>query len=162
MRKTILSAALAIGVCAGASGQTGASFAIVVDDGSYTRCRTEIELYMNAVREQGLDAFILEKQWESPDEIRDTLRYYYANRHLEGAVFIGDIPVPMIRKAQHFASAFKMDEERFPMRDSSIPSDRLGMRRSPRILRNSSESRRSPTSSTAFSHIPEVARSPTA
>lgn len=125
MRKTILSAALAIGVCAGASGQTGASFAIVVDDGSYTRCRTEIELYMNAVREQGLDAFILEKQWESPDEIRDTLRYYYANRHLEGAVFIGDIPVPMIRKAQHFASAFKMDEERFPMRDSSIPSDRF-------------------------------------
>ncbi len=102
-----------------------ASFAIITDDESYRHCRTELELYRDAVRKQGLDAFIVEKNWKNPDEIRDSLLHYYENRHLEGAVFVGDIPVPMIRKAQHLASAFKMDEKEFPMRDSSIPSDRF-------------------------------------
>ena len=38
----------------------------------------------------------------------------YRESRLEGAVFIGDIPIPMIRKAQHMTSAFKMDEEKSP------------------------------------------------
>lgn len=49
----------------------------------------------------------------------------YRESRLEGAVFIGDIPIPMIRKAQHMTSAFKMDEEKSPRLDSSVPSDRF-------------------------------------
>ena len=108
-----------------ASARPEASFAIITDSESYRHCKRELELYRDAVRLQGLDAFIAEKDWENPDEIRDSLLHYYENRHLEGAVFVGDIPIPMIRKAQHLASAFKMDEKEFPMRDSSIPSDRF-------------------------------------
>ena len=43
----------------------------------------------------------------------------------EGAVFIGNIPIPMIRKAQHMTSAFKMDEREYPMGRASIPTDRF-------------------------------------
>lgn len=125
MGKAFLTLVLSSLLYVGAAGQTRNSFAIVVDSESYRHCRTELESYRDAVRDQGLDAFILENEWSSPDEIRDTLEYFYDNRHLEGAVFVGDIPVPMLRKAQHLASAFKMDEKRFPMRESSIPSDRF-------------------------------------
>lgn len=125
MRKGILALALFPFAWNVAAAQNGASFAIVVDDKSYRQCKPELELYRDAVRAQGLEAFIVEKDWESPDEIRDSLVKYYRNRRLEGAVFVGDIPVPMIRKAQHLASAFKMDEKEFPKRDSSIPSDRF-------------------------------------
>lgn len=40
-------------------------------------------------------------------------------------VFVGDIPIPMLRKAQHMTSAFKMDEKNNDWRDSSVPSDRF-------------------------------------
>ena len=38
---------------------------------------------------------------------------------------VGQIPIPMIRDAQHLTSAFKMDQERYPRRSSSVPSDRF-------------------------------------
>ena len=69
-----------------AASPTTASFAIITDDESYRHCQTELELYRDAVRKQGLDAFIVEKNWKNPDEIRDSLLHYYENRHLEGAV----------------------------------------------------------------------------
>ena len=43
---------------------------------------------------------------------------------LEGVVFVGDIPIAMVRNAQHLTTAFKMDEDNFPMIQSSVPSDR--------------------------------------
>jgi hypothetical protein len=49
---------------------------------------------------------------------------YKNNKNFEGAVFIGDIPVPMIRDAQHLTSAFKMDQDRYSWDRSSVPSDR--------------------------------------
>src|SRR3989339_1967391 len=49
----------------------------------------------------------------------------YQNHNLKGAIFIGQIPVAMIRDAQHFTSAFKMDQELFPYKSSSVPSDRF-------------------------------------
>ncbi|MFA7136478.1 MAG: hypothetical protein WC125_11560, partial [Bacteroidales bacterium] len=48
----------------------------------------------------------------------------YKNSNLEGAVFVGDIPVPMVRNAQHLSTAFKMDQKRDWQR-SSIPTDRF-------------------------------------
>ena len=103
------------------------SFAIVVDSETYRHCKNEIEDYRESVANGGLDAFILEKEWACPDEIKDTLIYFYNSRNLEGAVFVGDIPIPMIRQGQHFTSAFKMDENSkyFQKRDTSVPSDRF-------------------------------------
>ena len=39
-------------------------------------------------------------------------------------MFVGDVPVAMVRKAQHLTSAFKMDEEH-DWFESSVPSDRF-------------------------------------
>ena len=100
------------------------SFAVVIDSTSFSRCQAEVREYADAVSSEGPQTVILSAVWTSPEQVRDTLKKYYLNNSLEGAVFIGDIPVPMIRKAQHLTSAFKMSEK-YPMRDSSVPSDRF-------------------------------------
>ena len=57
--------------------------------------------------------------------MRDVLRKLYAENALEGCVFIGDVPIAMITKAQHLTSAFKMDERDHPLHETSVPSDRF-------------------------------------
>lgn len=59
-----------------------------------------------------------------PEVIRDTLRYLHGEKALEGAVLVGDIPVPMIRRAHHLCTAFKMNPT-MPIKRSSVPSDRF-------------------------------------
>ncbi len=102
------------------------SFAVVTDPETFRHCGGAIETYRQAVCGDGLDAFVAVRDWSCPDELRDSLRHYYASRSLAGAVFVGDVPIAMVRRAQHLTSAFKMDEDgSFPMRDSSVPSDRF-------------------------------------
>ncbi|MDD2293543.1 MAG: hypothetical protein PHD07_04945 [Bacteroidales bacterium] len=101
------------------------SFAIFVDEGTFNACKEEIMAYRDVVEKDGLATFVLSANWESPEHVKFFIEKYYAEQALEGAVFIGDIPVPMIRGAQHFTSAFKMDQKSFPMYDSSVPSDRF-------------------------------------
>ncbi len=102
-------------------------FAIVVDEASYSQAKTEIEAYAESIDKQGLTSQIIVDKWNHPDSIREVLKdlYYSKNNKLEGAVFIGDVPIAMIRGAQHMASAFKMDEERYAWSRSSIASDRF-------------------------------------
>ena len=119
-RLSLLLSVLLLGVMLRAQG-----FAIVVDTESYNKCGPLLEAYAASVRGDGMDAFVAPGAWETPESVRDSLRAWRSARSLEGAVFVGDIPVPMIRRAQHLTSAFKMDEKQFPMRDSSVPSDRF-------------------------------------
>ena len=101
------------------------SFAIIVDETTYSNCRTELEMYRDAVKfYNGLDAFVSPADWKDPEMVRDSIRTWYAWRSLEGVVLVGDIPIPMIRQAQFLTSAFKMDETA-ARRDSSVPSDRF-------------------------------------
>lgn len=100
------------------------SFAIVVDAGSYSALKNEITAYKKAVEKDGLGAYVISHNWSKPDEIRAVLqKLYNQSPKLEGAVLVGDIPVPMIRDAQHMTSAFKMDQRR-NWQSSSVPSDR--------------------------------------
>ncbi|MCI1640858.1 MAG: C25 family cysteine peptidase, partial [Bacteroidales bacterium] len=103
--------------------KAGKSFAIIIDKTSYENCKRQVNDYASSVK--SFDAFISAQEWINPEQVRDSIRTWYKTRHLAGVVFIGDIPVAMVRKAQHLASAFKMDEKAFPKRDSSIPSDRF-------------------------------------
>ena len=105
--------------------KTPTSFAIVVDRQSYEHAKSSIEAYRDAIEQDGLATYILIDEWQSPEVIRDLLKELHTNHQmpLEGAVFIGDIPIPMIRDAQFLTSAFKMDQKR-PWHQSSIPSDR--------------------------------------
>ena len=120
--KTLLTA-VAVFTAATMTAQTH-SFAIVTDPQTFNNCNTAIETYRSAVCADGLDAFVVSRNWTNPDELKDSLMLYHKMRALEGAVFIGDVPIAMIRCAQHLTSAFKMDET-LPMRDSSVPSDRF-------------------------------------
>lgn len=101
-------------------------FAIIADRRSIDLAGEELKQYADALRAEGLDAVVIEDRWQHPDSIRLLLRSMYnSGRGFEGTIFIGDIPVPMIRDAQHLTSAFKMDQERYPFHRSSVPSDRF-------------------------------------
>ncbi|MBQ7253530.1 MAG: HEAT repeat domain-containing protein [Bacteroidales bacterium] len=108
--------------------QAGNGFAIVIDPSSYAAAKAEVDAYASAVsKADGYKVIIVEDVWGVPDSIRAVLQNLHkASRNpIVGAVFVGDIPVAMVRGAQHLASAFKMDEERYSRDQSSIPSDRF-------------------------------------
>ncbi|PID69412.1 MAG: hypothetical protein CR989_01635 [Flavobacteriales bacterium] len=102
-------------------------FAIVIDKDSYTHAKTAVDAYAFSIAEDGLEPFIIVDSVGDSNSIREQLMQYYQKKEhpLEGAVFIGDIPVPMILDAQHFTRAFKMDQDRFSWEQSSVPSDRF-------------------------------------
>lgn len=102
------------------------AFAIIVDEETYKNCKDALSNYKNAVEEDGLSTYLLISDWKNPDEVKkEIVRLYNQKPVLEGVVFVGDIPIPMIRNAQHMTSAFKLDEEKYPWFRSSVPSDRF-------------------------------------
>lgn len=101
-------------------------FAIVIDSVSYIQAKNEVDRYAESVEADGLKTFIIVDRWHNPDLIKHELKQLYQAKEnpIEGAVFIGDIPIAMIRDAHHLTSAFKMDPKRDWQR-SSIASDRF-------------------------------------
>ncbi|HEX2962287.1 MAG TPA: HEAT repeat domain-containing protein [Ignavibacteriales bacterium] len=101
------------------------SFAIIVDKATYEKTAGAVDTYRDAVENDGLSAYILISNWKSPDEIRsEILKLYHGKSPLEGIVLVGDVPIPMVRNAQHMTSAFKLDENA-AMFKSSVPTDRF-------------------------------------
>ena len=105
--------------------QSKTSFAIIIDSNSYEHAQKAVDAYRSCIEKDGLGTYLCVASWKSPEEIREYLiRFHKESKSpLEGAVFIGDIPIPMLRDAQHLSSAFKMDQTR-DWKQSSIPSDR--------------------------------------
>lgn len=103
---------------------TATTFAIIVDDSTYHATESSINAYRQVVEADGLGTYIIYHQWSSPQQIRDILEQLHQKDALEGAVLVGNIPIPMIRDAQHLTSAFKMNQKaKWQM--SSVPSDRF-------------------------------------
>lgn len=100
------------------------SFAIIVDKQSFDMCRKQLLDYQQALEDEGLPTFIIADQWKSPESVKEQIIRLYKKDKLEGVALVGDIPIALIRKAQHLTSAFKMDEKA-PMIESSVPSDRF-------------------------------------
>ena len=102
-------------------------FAIVVDAKSYQQAKNEIDAYKKSIEQEGLKCFLVVDKWHHPDSIKNCLRDLYLSKDspIEGAVFIGDVPVPMLRDAPYLSSAFKMDQDKYAWNRSSIPSDRF-------------------------------------
>lgn len=118
-----LTAILLISISAACSPRAGV--AIVIDPVSEREATAELSDYENALREaDGYTVYRLCEEWESPDAIKAQLKDLYQKGKIRGVVFIGDIPIPMVRDAQFFTSAFKMDQTR-PRKESSVPSDRF-------------------------------------
>lgn len=102
------------------------SFAIFVDAVTYEKIDEAVKAYKHAVENDGLSVYLIAENWNKPDDIKEHILALYSKESpLEGVVFIGDIPIPMIRNAQHMTSAFKLDEDNFPIYRSSVPSDRF-------------------------------------
>ena len=105
--------------------QTKTTFAIVTDSKSYEEAKSEIDAYRASVEQEGLGTYLVIDDWKTPQPIREVLKQLHADKKapLEGCALVGDIPVPMIRDAQHLCSAFKMNQTMAWQR-SSVPSDR--------------------------------------
>lgn len=106
--------------------KTKTTFAVVIDKASMEHCSNAVAAYRQTLEQEGLGVYILTADpATTPDQIRtELLKLYHQNPPLEGAVFVGDIPIPMLRDAQHMSSAFKMNQSR-EWTQSSIPSDRF-------------------------------------
>ena len=102
------------------------SFAIIVDKATYEKCKASVDAYKDAVEEDGLSTYIIINDWKTPDEVKsEIVKLTKRNPPLEGVALVGDIPIAMIRNAQHMTSAFKIDEQKNPFFKSSAPSDRF-------------------------------------
>ncbi|MFH0991900.1 MAG: HEAT repeat domain-containing protein [bacterium] len=100
------------------------SFAIFVDKKTYEKIQKSVDAYRTSVEQDGLPSYLIVADWQSPEQIKEViLKLAKQPSPLEGVVFVGDIPMPMIRDAQHMTSAFKLDQEQ-PWLRSSVPSDR--------------------------------------
>ncbi len=125
MKRTIVTTLLC-SVAAVRGMATGEGFAIVIDSKSYEEAKDEVLAYASAVETyDGLKTTIVVDRWGIPDSIRAELIRLHSRKKapLAGAVFVGDIPIPMVRDAQHMTSAFKMRQSQ-PREESSVPSDR--------------------------------------
>ena len=100
------------------------SFAIIADKQTWQECSAELEAYQQVLGKESLPTFVVYDTWKNPEAVKKVILSLYKKHKLEGVVFVGDIPIPMIRKAQHLTSAFKMDEET-DWHESSVPSDRF-------------------------------------
>ncbi len=101
------------------------SFAIVVDSKTFNAAKSELEAYKKLVEKDGLGTYIIHANWESPEKIREILQGLYKQKKspLEGAVLVGEIPIPMLRDAQFLTSALKINQK-IRWDKSSVPSDR--------------------------------------
>ena len=100
------------------------SVAVVVERQAYDSIREAVNNYIEAITTSRREGVLVVDIWNNPDSIRNLLKEMYEKQMLEGAVFVGRIPVPMIRDAQHLTTAFKMSQKRAWI-ESSVPSDRF-------------------------------------
>ncbi len=104
---------------------TATTFAIVVDAKTYAQTKAELTAYKTALEKQGLGTYIVSHDWKKPEEIKSILQKLYKEKtRLEGAVLVGDIPIPMIMHAQRITSVYRLDETKNGFK-AAVPSDRF-------------------------------------
>ncbi len=102
------------------------SFAIFTDSKTLSECYEELHAYKHVLEDEGLGTYIVSAEWNSPDEVKsEILSLSEKKPKLEGIVFVGDIPIVKVRQGQHLTTAFKMNEQTWPMSESSVASDRF-------------------------------------
>lgn len=103
-------------------------FAIFVDSISYGQVKPELEAYAQAVNRQGLiSEIVVVTENVTPDSLRSVIGQMASRKSnpIEGMVFVGDIPIPMLLDAQHLTSAFKVAQNMKRPERSACPSDRF-------------------------------------
>lgn len=90
------------------------SFAIISDRSTFEKCQKEILSYRDIVESELLPTLVVYHDWKSPEQLKKELQRLYETVKIEGVIFIGDIPIPMVLKAQHLTNV-----------STAIPSDRF-------------------------------------
>lgn len=126
MRKILLTLFAASLFCGEVVAQKS-SFAIFTDEATYAACSEQIAAYKAVLDAEGLPTSVFHAAWTSPDEVKNIILKLAASKKkpLEGAVFIGEVPIAMVRGGQHLTTAFKMNEDEYPWEESSVASDRF-------------------------------------
>lgn len=83
--------------------------AVVVDPVTYAAIPSDVDAFVASMEQVGKRGLCVVDRWNHPDSIRAELRLLYEKEGLEGAVLVGNIPIPMIRDAHHLTTAFKMN-----------------------------------------------------
>ena len=108
------------------SAEQATAFAIVTDNQTYAKTKEAMHMYKEAVENDGLATYLISGDWQNPEQVkREIIKVYRECPTLEGIVLVGDIPVALVRNAQHMTTAFKMNEKAFPWPESSVPTDRF-------------------------------------
>lgn len=125
LRTITIAAALILSIGASAASR---GFAIFVDSASHANAKTELAAYRDAVNRQNLSAeIVVINPGVTPDSIRSIVSNMAlrSKSPIEGMVFVGDIPIPMLLDAQHLTSAFKVVQNPKRLSRSACPSDRF-------------------------------------
>lgn len=102
------------------------AFAIITDNQTYANTKDAMLQYKTAVEGDGLATYLVSGDWQNPDQVKqEIIKIYKECPSLEGLVLVGDVPVALVRNAQHMTTAFKMNEKAFPWDQSSVPTDRF-------------------------------------
>jgi hypothetical protein len=92
-----------------AKGNFNSRFLIVIDKLSFNAAKSEVLEYKSTLEGEGLGAVVLIGEWNNPEILRAEIKRIYGEKPvLEGAVFVGNIPVVRIRNFQHATTAFKI------------------------------------------------------
>lgn len=101
-------------------------FLIVADQATFEAAEKEIRAYKEVLEEEELGTLILTGDWDNPETLREEIRKIREGvPALEGVVFVGNIPIVRVQNFQHATTAFKMNEETFPLKDASVTTDRF-------------------------------------
>lgn len=99
---------------------------VFTDAHTYNQSAAAVDAYRAALEKEGYTVNSYVQDWKNPEEIRAQIIADLEKGNLEGAVFVGDIPVPMILDAQHMTSAFKINQDRYDdMQRIAVASDRF-------------------------------------
>jgi hypothetical protein len=103
------------------------AFAIIIDQETLAHTRTAVHAYRDMLEaKEGLSVYIVSDNWQRPEDIKAVLQQLTAKQPvLEGAVFIGNIPIAMVRNAQHLTTALKIDERKYTLQRTAVPTDRF-------------------------------------
>lgn len=73
------------------------AFVIVVDQETYTHTQDAIKAYQKTVESDGIPTYVIYGLFNRPDDIKkELIKLHKSKQSLEGAVFIGNIPIPMV------------------------------------------------------------------
>jgi len=101
--------------------------AVITDAEVAQKADKQLKAYTSMLKQkEGLNAAVFSRNWKNPDEVKAVIDSFRKNKPaFEGIVLIGNVPVVLVRNAQHMTTAFKMDEDKFPFEQSSVASDRF-------------------------------------